>query len=49
MILKDEPNIREVYALPKAGKAQDLMMNAPALIDQEQLDELHIQVKTEEE
>lgn len=48
MILKDEPNIREVYAFPKAGKAQDLMMNAPALIDQEQLDELHIQVKIEE-
>lgn len=49
MILKDEPNIREVYAFPKAWKAQDLMMNAPALIDQEQLDELHIQVIKDEE
>ncbi|MDP5038853.1 MAG: aspartate--tRNA ligase [Candidatus Gracilibacteria bacterium] len=48
MILKDEPNIREVYAFPKAGKAQDLMMNAPALIDKEQLEELHIQVIEEE-
>lgn len=42
MILTDEPNIREVYAFPKAGKAQDLMMNAPAKVDGEQLRELHI-------
>ena len=48
MILKDEENIREVYAFPKSWKAQDLMMNAPASIDQEQLDELHIEVKDEE-
>jgi len=48
MILKDEPNIREVYAFPKAWKAQDLMMNAPAIIDKEQLEELHIQVIEEE-
>ena len=47
MILKDEPNIREIYAFPKSGKAQDIMMNAPAIIDQEQLDELHIEVKKE--
>jgi aspartyl-tRNA synthetase len=47
MILTDEENIREVYAFPKSGKAQDLMMNAPAIIEQEQLDELHIQVKEE--
>ncbi len=49
MILKDESNIREVYAFPKSGKAQDLMMNAPAFIDDEQLDELHIEVVKEEE
>ncbi|PZM86461.1 aspartate--tRNA ligase, partial [Candidatus Gracilibacteria bacterium] len=48
MILKDEENIREVYAFPKSGKAQDLMMNAPAVIDVEQLDELHIEVKDED-
>ncbi|MDD3144981.1 MAG: aspartate--tRNA ligase [Candidatus Gracilibacteria bacterium] len=47
MILKDETNIREVYAFPKSGKAQDLMMNAPSIIDQEQLDELHIEIKEE--
>lgn len=47
MILADEHNIREVYAFPKSGKAQDLMMNAPAFIDKAQLDELHIEVKEE--
>ncbi len=45
MILKDEENIREVYAFPKSGKAQDVMMNAPSLIDKSQLDELHIEIK----
>lgn len=44
MILKDEPNIREVYAFPKSGKAQDLMMNAPTCIEDEQLQELHIEI-----
>lgn len=44
MILIDEDNIREVYAFPKSWKAQDTMMNAPALIDEEQLRELHIEV-----
>lgn len=46
MILKDEDNIREVYAFPKSGKAQDVMMNAPSVIDKAQLDELHIEIKT---
>lgn len=44
MILKDETNIREVYAFPKSWKAQDLMMNAPAVVDEEQLRELHIEI-----
>ncbi|MDP2091256.1 MAG: aspartate--tRNA ligase [Candidatus Gracilibacteria bacterium] len=48
MILKDENNIREVYAFPKSGKAQDLMMNAPSYIDHEQLDELHIAIVEED-
>jgi len=48
-ILKDEENIREIYAFPKSGKAQDLMMNAPAFIDDEQLKELSIEVIEEDE
>ncbi len=42
MVLLDEENIREMYAFPKSGKAQDMVMNAPAKIDREQLNELHI-------
>ena len=49
MILKDESNIREVYAFPKSGKAQDLMMNAPAFIEENQLEELHIEVVEKDE
>ncbi len=45
MILTDEINIREVYAFPKSGRAQDVMMNSPSFIDQNQLDELHIELK----
>lgn len=45
MILRDETNIREIYAFPKSGKAEDAMMNAPALIDDIQLRELHIRVR----
>lgn len=45
MILMDEDNIREVYAFPKSGRAQDAMMGAPGDVDQAQLDELHIQIK----
>lgn len=45
MILCDEPNIREVYAFPKSGKAEDAMMNAPSSVDEKQLRELHIKVR----
>ncbi len=40
MILADEPNIREVIAFPMNQKAQDLLMQAPNNIDEEQLKEL---------
>lgn len=46
MILRDETNIREIYAFPKSGKAEDVMMNAPAEVDEVQLRELHINIKT---
>ena len=44
MILKEEPNIRECYAFPKSGKAEDVMMGAPAAVEQDVLDELSISV-----
>jgi len=44
MLLAGEPNIREVIAFPFNQQAQDLMMNAPAPVENKQLEELHLQV-----
>ena len=40
MLLTDNENIREVIAFPFNQKAQDLMMNAPVLIDEKNIKEL---------
>ncbi len=46
MLLADEPNIREVIPFPMNGKAQDLMMGAPAaVVTDRQLKELGIQLR----
>jgi aspartyl-tRNA synthetase len=45
MVLRDEPNIREVMAFPKTQNARDEMMDAPGPVTAEQLDELHITIK----
>ncbi|MFN7398438.1 MAG: aspartate--tRNA ligase [Sandaracinobacter sp.] len=42
MLLADEPNIREVTLFPLNQKAEDLMMNAPSVVTDKQLKELHI-------
>jgi aspartyl-tRNA synthetase len=47
MILSDETNIREMYAFPKSGKAEDAMMRAPSNVDEKQLEELHIDIRSE--
>ena len=46
MLLANEKNIREVTMFPMNQNAQDLMMNAPSEINQEQLKELSLSIKT---
>ena len=45
MLLANEKNIREVTMFPMNQNAQDLMMNAPSNIDDEQLKELNLSLK----
>jgi aspartyl-tRNA synthetase len=44
MLLADEPNLREIVAFPMNGRAEDLMMQAPAAVSARQLRELHIKL-----
>lgn len=44
MVLAGEPNIREVIAFPKNQAARDVMADAPSLVEQKQLQELHLKV-----
>ena len=45
MLLANEKNIREVTMFPMNQNAQDLMMNAPSEVNQEQLNELSLALK----
>ena len=46
MLLANEKNIREVTMFPMNQNAQDLMMNAPSEVSNDQLKELNISLKT---
>ena len=44
MLLAGEDSIREVIPFPMNKNAQDIMMDAPSVVEQKQLDELHIAI-----
>lgn len=48
MLLKDEPNLREVQAFPTSASGADLMMGSPSTIESSQLEELGIKFVEEE-
>ncbi|MBR6365196.1 MAG: aspartate--tRNA ligase [Lachnospiraceae bacterium] len=49
MLMAGEDSIREIIPFPMNKNAQDLMMGAPAAVEQKQLDEVHIQIVMPEE
>ncbi|MBI4139224.1 aspartate--tRNA ligase [Candidatus Uhrbacteria bacterium] len=49
MILANEPNIREVIAVPKTGDARDVMMGAPSVLPKKRLDEAHINLQDKQQ
>ena len=48
MLLAGEDSIREVIPFPMNKNAQDLMMGAPSVVEQKQLDDVHIAIMTKE-
>ena len=44
MLLAGESSIREIIPFPMNKNAQDVMMGAPSVVEQKQLDELHIAI-----
>jgi aspartyl-tRNA synthetase len=49
MLLAGEPTIREVIAFPKTQQAVDMMTSAPSPVDERQLKDLHIALRTSQE
>lgn len=49
MLLSGSESIRDVIAFPKVQNASELMTNAPDIVDEKQLKELGIELRTEDE
>ena len=49
MLLAGEENLREVVAFPMNQQAEDLLMQAPAQVSNEQLKDLHLRLKFPEQ
>ena len=45
MMLLDEDSIRETIAFPMSASGSDILMNAPSIVTEEQLREIHIKVR----
>ena len=45
MLIADSQNIREIIAFPKNKKARDLLMRAPSVVSEQQLKDVHINLK----
>ena len=45
MLLKDEPNLREVQAFPTSVSGADNLMGSPSELSEQQLREVHIKVR----
>ena len=45
MLIANSQNIREIIAFPKNKRARDLLMRAPSVVTDQQLKDVHIEVK----
>ena len=48
MLITGEESIKEIIPFPMNKNAMDVMMNAPAAVEQKQLDDVHIKIKEED-
>ena len=48
MLIANSTNIREIIAFPKNKRARDLLMRAPSVVSEKQLEDVHIQLRNED-